>query len=214
MRLSRAVPLLSERLFNEKEEPDVVDASAYALGNIGGEKAVNSLSRSRYLLPLAFSVHYIENNDEFRSIASMLLSSSLSEKCWVYRAIGLRKDTFFMNELINAISSNESLNRGHASLALARIGRPEHYAIIQTAYRESSDISEQVLTALSVISIGMTSEFQDFFATIRKNLAVESFLYKRLTREDIIDVLRNDSNTELKHLASVWEPIYEMMADY
>ncbi|MFL5574806.1 MAG: CHAT domain-containing protein [Gemmatimonadaceae bacterium] len=212
MRLTRADSLLARLLLEDGESAEVREAASLALGNIGGPIAVDALERANRPFALSFCIHTIDEPSDFREAARRLLASDEAEKCWVYRAAGVRRDAELVPELRRALRSVEPTERGHAALALARLGATERRTL-RTAYEETSVPLERTLVALalSVAGQGLSAAARK---TLREDLAVDSFLYKRLTCEDILEVLRGAGDEELALIADSWEPIYDQFPAY
>ncbi len=223
MRLSRAVPHLLALAADPAEGPETVAEVIRALGNIRGPEAVQGLlklrsevppARGRYtlwekvLLSLALCLPTVTDEGQFRDLCFFLLQEDVYEKCWVYRAIGLRKEQSFVDRLTGALHSTEPSERGHAALALARLQADKGVALLRTAHAEASASQDRILTALALLTVLPAGEQGPLLVQLRQDLIPDSILFRRDTQEDILTVLRSCDHPEATLLARVWAEMY------
>lgn len=227
MRLKRAIRPFLQRLNDPSEDVDVIHEAALALGNIGTmdvaaaladlvEKAGGSPVRGGEFVEwgLSMCVGAIDDSQRFHSLCERLLGGTLWEKCWIYRAIGLRRDTALRPLLFAGLHSSEASERGHAALGLARHGTPTDLEAIRAAFGEAGNWAERILCALALLVANDVESFDEVFSNLGKDLAVQSYLLKRPTREDIVNVLSVCSDPRAPSLAQAWRTIYTESLDY
>ena len=123
----RAVPYLIKALDNESDD-DVLEAISNALGYLGGNDAVSALLSHEQIEPIAYALGDIDFNIYDESLQKLLQLVKISNghehsqtALLVYRAIGLKKDKRYIDDLRKLLHASEPAVRGVAALALARI---------------------------------------------------------------------------------------------
>jgi len=91
-------------------------------------------------------------------------------------------------------------------LALAHINGIQELDILRKAYAESGSTLERVLTELGLIEI-RSPESDDILVQLRKDLTIDSYLFIRPFRQDILSILRN-TRKPLAVLIASWESVY------
>jgi hypothetical protein len=111
MRLHRAMPSLSSLARRKDVEPAMLHEAVFAIANIGGSDACTLLAdlldaRSEQAetaqtirWALAHCVADAKDDVQFAQLAEDILAHPISETCWVYRAVGIRKDDRFAHVL-------------------------------------------------------------------------------------------------------------------
>ena len=120
MRFSRAVPHLIKSLENTSEDIDVLQEISKALGRIGGSDAVRALLRHERIEPIAYALGDLDDfeiyDDSLQKLFQLLKKSDEHEhmqtRLLVYRAIGLKKDKRYTNDLKQLLHGAESALRG------------------------------------------------------------------------------------------------------
>ena len=90
----------------------------------------------------------------------------------MYRAIGLKKDKKYINDLRHLLYASESVQRYVAALAPAHINGIEELDTLRKAYAESGSVLESVLIGLGLIEIG-SPESNKIIVRLRKDLTAD-----------------------------------------
>jgi HEAT repeat protein len=219
--LQRAVPALLARCSDPHESDRVRGTAVFAVGVIGGTAAVDGLialqgDHAPDLLDdaLAICVAGIPDDDAFSQLAQMLATSTISERWWVYRAIGRRGMSVLLELVRDGLHDQDSTVRGDAALALARLEGASERERLLRARSEASTIREQLLTSLALLSIGEPSLDDPELLGLRAMLGAESYMYQPATKRDILEVLGSCSHPRAADLAAAWGPIYSASSYY
>jgi HEAT repeat protein len=226
MRLQRSLPYLVGRAKSMSEIDQVVHEAAFAIANIGGPDAVTALEdlltamredeqRSGDLRwALTHCLADAVDDAQFARLARDILAIPPSEVCFVYRAVGLRRDDRFTSELHHGLESTDPAVRGQSALALARIGDGKAHDVLARAVAEAANSQERILASLGLLSIGEAVPSDPELRQLRKDLSLESFLYKRLITDDIVQVLSTSEHPQATSIAEAWRGIYAAGQDY
>lgn len=226
MRLQRSLPYLVGMAKSMSEIDQVVHEAAFAIANIGGPDAVTALEdlltgmredeqRSgdlRWALTLCLADAV--DDAQFARLARDILAIPPSEVCFVYRAVGLRRDDRFTSELHHGLGSTDPAVRGQSALALGRIGDGKAHGVLARAVAEAANSQERILASLGLLSIGEAVPSDPELRQLRKDLSQESFLYKRLITDDIVQVLSTSEHPQAASIAEAWRGIYAAGQDY
>ncbi|HZD01525.1 MAG TPA: TIR domain-containing protein [Actinomycetes bacterium] len=226
MRLHRSLSYLVDRAGDSTEEQEVVHEAAFALGNIGGTDAVDALEqllsssggqgdRARlFRWALAHCVADAGDDRQFDRLARDILAHPPSEVCWVHRAIGVRRDDRFEAELRSGLQSTDPLVRGQSALALARLRGAEPRDKVIRAYQEAASPPERILAVLALLVAGEAPPDDIELVGLREQLARQSYSYKRLIKDDILEVLTESGHPQGPAIAEAWRGVYAMGLDY
>lgn len=220
MRLERTAPALVPLLGDG--EPAVRRQAAMALGGIGGELAVEALAARMYdiqdgdtaRLALGAALQTVSDVDRLAELGEALLASDTDEKCWVYRAMGLTRDARFVPRLRQGLHDREVTVRAMSALALARATGAAEQPRLARAHREAATPMEQVFTALALVVAGGHSPDDALLRELRGALAVDSYMYKRMSTDDILAELRACESPEARATAACWQRVYETRPAY
>jgi TIR domain-containing protein/HEAT repeat protein len=218
MRLRRNVPHLLDQLADDDSRHEVM----MALGNIGGPEAVHALREiivrdgvaGTAGMALSAASETVEEPAELESIASLLLDAEVSEECFVYRAMGINGDPRFADRVRSALIHRNATVRAHAALALARITGSTEIKRLREMYREAGAPMERCLIATALLVAGQPEADGALLDGLRSNLAMESYLYKRMTCDDFVTVLSASSSERARRLANAWRRVYATRPDY
>jgi hypothetical protein len=218
----RAVPPLLSLAADSAERDDVRATAIFAVGAIGGAGAVNGLDglevpsslAGRRDLALAYCTEHAASDEQFSAIAKRLIAGNTFEKCWVYRAIGRRRDASFVHALREGLHDAETTVRADSALALARVAGSNERPALEAAHAEAATSREKVLTTLALLATGGSSPEDPDLAQFRRLLAAESFIYRSKTQLDILDVLRTCDHSSARAIADAWEPQYAAGSAY
>jgi hypothetical protein len=220
MRFSRATQALKEIAADLSEDEYVWGQAMLALSNIRTPDSIQAViagfdthPEQRSALAAARCLEAVEDDAAFRRLCRSLLDFNVMEKCWVYRACGLRRAAEFRDTILAALHSDEQSDRAHAALALARLDPGQHRALLQRAYEEAATHMDKILTGLALL-LDDKVPYSDVLEEIRKQLQLASWAYQRPTREDIINVLGQHKSPEAQLLSSCWKQIYAGRQDY
>jgi HEAT repeat protein len=222
MRIQRAIPILAQMLISSNEESFVRRGAALALGNIGGELARATLSKYQREAEISAGVEIalgscldtIEDVDVLEREATMVLNMKDSEAWMAFRAMGLSRDKRFVERLLHALDDGDHTVRAASALALARITQKEHLARLKRCRMEASTPLERIHCSLAVI---VASEYRvepSQLNDLRNNLGIESYMYKRQIREDIVRELSITQDENARRVSSCWAKVYETGLDY
>jgi HEAT repeat protein len=229
IRLFRAIPSLKDRLDDPDESHEVVENAATSLGNIGGSETIRTLwaacdrfkgkqVAASLLVACRRGLRYCLDQEEdpqtFRVIALDLLSEPHCQHWLCYRAIGIQKNDSLVDELRKAIHGTESIDRGAALLALARLGVRDALQLARTAYDQAADSWESIFAALAILTVDPKLLTPNLLSKLRADLATESVNYMRHAREDIISTLRSLNHPEATLMADSWAYAYRPTIDY
>jgi HEAT repeat protein len=215
--LRRAVPALLERSSDPAEVDAVRRTAMFSAGVIGGAHAVERLRALDVDGPLTSTrqgalimcVQDAADEASFQDLARELVAGTASEKCFVYRAAGVRGDVALLDLVTEGLHDPETSIRGDAALALARLRGPAERDRLEQAHREASTPRERVLTSLALLLLPRSGVPGDpDLEELRGALAGESFMYRSRTQRDILDVLRASDHLRAPAIADAWEPIY------
>ena len=112
------------------------------------------------------------------------------------------------------LHSSEPSERSEAALGLARLKTPARLDAIRAAFLEAGGSSERIPCALALVVANDVESFDEIFANLPNDLAVDSFLLKRPAREDIVTVLSECKDPRATLLAQAWRIIYRESLDY
>lgn len=70
------------------------------------------------------------------------------------------------------------------------------------------------MASLGLLSIGEAVPSDPELRQLRKDLSLESFLYKRLITDDIVQVLSTSEHPQAASIAEAWRGIYAAGQDY
>jgi HEAT repeat protein len=214
MRLNRAIEPLAQRANDVGEDPRIRRQASFAIAAIGGPDAVDALEEMTLgdnELALSYGVVDARDDEQFARLCRRILASDTSEKCWVYRAVGVRRDERFGDLLVRGLTADETSVRGDAALALARLAGRDEVDRIVRSYGEATTSRERVLCCLALLTIAEPVPDDPALGEFRTTLAEESWMYRRPTRDDILSTLRTAGHGEA---ADAWEPIYEHVPAY
>jgi len=229
IRLFRAIPSLKDRLDDPGENEEVVRNAAMALGNIGGSDTIRMLwaacdrfrdkqQTADILVACRRGLSYCLDQEEdpytFRAIALDLLSEPRCQRWLCYRAIGITKNDSLVDELRKALLGTESVDRGAALLALARLGTKDALQLARASYEQAADSWESIFAALAILVIDPKLFTPSLLSKLRADLATESVNYMRHAREDIISTLRSLNHPEATLMADSWAYVYRSTIDY
>ncbi|HEU4884804.1 MAG TPA: toll/interleukin-1 receptor domain-containing protein [Longimicrobium sp.] len=220
MRLERTAPALVQLL--EDGEPSVRHQAAMALGGIGGEVAVEALAARMHhpddgdtsRLALAAALQTVGNADRLAELGEALLAAGTSEKCWIYRAMGLSRDARFVPRLRQGLLDRDVTVRAMSALALARVTGNTERPRLDRAHREAGSPMEQIFTALALIVASGHRPDDGLLPGLRETLAIESYMYKRMSTDDIVTELRACESPEARTIAACWQRVYETRPAY
>jgi hypothetical protein len=218
MRLRRTVPHLLDRL----DDADSRDEVIMALGNIGGPEAVSALreivvrsgATGTAKMALSAAAETVEDPAELEGIADILLNANVSEECFLYRAMGINGDPRFADCVRRALTHRDATVRAHSALALARITGSSEIKRLRELYREAGSPMERSLTAAALLVAGEHPSDDELLDGLQSDLVLESYRYKRMTRDDFVTVLHGCASDRARLLAEVWSRIYSTMPDY
>jgi len=220
MRLRRALRSLGSAVSPSGTDPQVLDRAAFAIGNIGGADACELLTgliqtrsedaatAQRLRWALAYCIADAVDDIQFGQLAEDILSHSVTETCWVHRAVGIRKDDRFLQVLRDGTSDVEATVRGESALALARIYGASEENLLLRMHAEAGPSLERVLTKLALLAAGLEIPGDPEMRSLRAALAEESYLYNRLVTDDIVAILKNSENEFAAPIADAWQRIY------
>jgi hypothetical protein len=229
IRLFRAIPSLKDRLDDPEESHEVVENAATSLGNIGGSETVRTLwaacdrfkgkqEAANVLVAcrrgLSFCLEQEEDPQTFRAMTLDLLSEPRCQHWLCYRAVGIKKNDSLVDELRKALLGTESVDRGAALLALARLGVKDALQLAKTFYDQAADSWESIFAALAMLTIDPKLLTPNLLSKLRADLATESVNYMRHAREDIISTLRSLDHPEATLMADSWAYAYRPTIDY
>lgn len=226
MRLRRSLPHLAAKATNAAETDEVMHEAIMAIANIGGPDAVTILEdlldaargneqRSKDLrAALVHCMADAADDDQFARLAHDILAYPISEACFVHRAIGLRRDDRFLNELHRGLESTATTVRGQSALALARIEGANACSSLVRAHAEAATTQERILASLALLSIGEAIPDDAELLRLRVELSQESFRYKRLVTDDIVQVLSASQHPRAVPISVAWQGLYTEKIDY
>jgi hypothetical protein len=226
MRLQRSLPYLVSLARSASEVHQVRHQAAFAIANIGGPDAVAALDdllsagredeqRSGDLRwALAHCLADASDDGQFARLAGDILAHPPSEVSFVHRAIGLRHDERFTSELRRGLEGTDPAVRGQSALALARIGDTKTPSTLIRAITEAANGQERILASLGLLLIGQPVPGDPELRQTRADLSEESFLYKRLITDDIVQVLSISQHPQAGPIAEAWQGIYATLEDY
>lgn len=219
--LQRVVPALLARCADPLESERVRRTSTFAVGVIGGKVAVDGLLDLRgdnapdaLDHALATCVGDVASDALFNQLAQRLAGSQISERWWVYRAVGQRGTSLLLELVRDGLHDQDSTVRGDAALALARLKGASESERLLRARNEASTNREQLLTSLALLSIGEPLSDDPELLNLRTMLAVESYMYRSATQRDILEVLSSCLHPRAADLAAAWESIYAASSYY
>ncbi|HEX6372144.1 MAG TPA: toll/interleukin-1 receptor domain-containing protein [Longimicrobium sp.] len=220
MRLERTAPALVQLL--EDDESSVRHQAAMALGGIGGEVAVEALASRMHdpqdggsaRLALSAALQTVGDVDWLAELGEALLASETSEKCWVYRAMGLSRDVRFVPRLRQGLLDRELTVRAMSALALARVAGGAERLRLERAHREAGSPMEQVFSAVALVVAGGHRPDEALLRGLREALAIESYMYKRMGTDDVVTELRACDSPEARSIAACWQRVYETRPAY
>src|SRR5262249_13282929 len=226
MRLRRSLPYLIDRAKSTGETDEVRHEAVFAIANIGGPDAVASLEdllgsvrdNERRSADVRWAlVHCIADatdDSQFARLAREVLAHPPTEVGFVHRAVGLRHDDRFTSELHRGMESTEPTVRGQSALALARIGdTTAHESLIRVA-AEAGNTQERILASLGLLAVGKPMPDDPELRRLRADLSQNSFQYKRLVTDDIMQVLSTSEHPCAASVAEAWRGIYSEGLDY
>lgn len=226
MRLRRSLPYLIDRAKSTREIDQVWHEAVFAIANIGGPDAVTSLEdllgsvrdNERRSADVRWAlVHCLADaadDRQFARLAREVLAHPPREVGFVHRAVGLRRDDRFTGELRRGLESTDPIVRGQSALALARIGdTTAHESLIRVA-TEAGNLKERIMVSLGLLSIGEPVPGDPELRRLRADLSQESFLYKRVITDDILQVLSTSEHPCAVSVAEAWRGIYSEGLDY
>jgi hypothetical protein len=219
MRLGRAAEALFRVVERTSARDRVRRGALFALGHIGGEETLQRLLRmydggsSELASTLEYAIGRcladVTDQALLARTATTLLASSLKEKGYVYRALGLSGDTRHVDVVRRGLSDGERTTRGHAALALARLTGRTALPAVQRALNESGTDVERILCTLGLLNAESDpSRADDHVKRLRALLQHESYLYARWTRDDITQVLSEKGGAPGEALAAAWTEVY------
>lgn len=216
MRLTRGRSVLVRALEDSSEDPEIRRDAALGLANIGGEDVpelllqVATTSDNRRVVDsakigLAFTL--FEAPEELIDRALSVLES-IPERGWVHRSLGLRADSGRRAVVAAGLAADTPAERGQAAIALARMEGASVAQTLRRAHDEAGSVQERICTSLALLLAG-DGEHDPHLAKLRADLAVDSYMYKRPIREDIVGVLGNAENFGGPAVAKAWQQVYE-----
>lgn len=222
MGMQRTVPVLVQQLRRAGEDENARHEAAMALGNIGGDEAAAALEAAwddpgvggSVRLALAMLLHTLGDVDRLEHLATRLLASDVLEKLWVYRAMGTSRDPRFVPRVREGLQHSEHTIRAASALALTRLTGNEENRRVERAFAEAGSPMEQVLTTLAVIVAGGHQPDETLLDRLRETLSIESYLYKRLTTDDILSELRSCKSPSAHRIAGAWQRVYATRPAY
>lgn len=218
MRLRRTVPYLIDRLEDAASRHEVL----MALGNIGGADAVSALTRviledgpdGAAGAALSAATETVEDPLELQRIADMLLDKGVSEECFVYRGMGINGDSRFSDRVRRGLDHRDPTVRAHSALAFARLAGETAIKRLREMLREAGSPMERSLIAAALLVASRFELDTGLVDQLRVDLRVESYMYKRLTRDDLLGVLRACPSEQPRRMADAWSRVYATMPDY
>src|SRR5262249_42866329 len=99
-------------------------------------------------------------------------------------------------------------------LALARLTGDAHRARLAQCHAEAATPLERIQCALALAVASGNKFEQPVFERLRTDLGIESYLYKRQVREDIVSELSRSSAEDARQLADCWAKVYKTMPGY
>lgn len=218
MRLRRTVRHLLDRLNDTDLRHEVI----MALGNIGGAEAVGALRKiiaedgatGSAGMALCAAAETVEDPAELELIANQLLDTNVSEKCFVYRAMGINGDARFLDPVRSALDHRDATVRAHSALAIARLTGGTEIKRLREMHREAGSPMERSLIATAILVSNKKQPDAAVLDGLRSDLAEESYLYKRMTRDDFVMVLRDCALEKAGRMAHAWSRIYSTRPDY
>ena len=218
--VSWAVPTLLRMGRDEAESPAIRQVALFAAGAIGGPEASAGLAD---LLPehgdwaaaaLTMCIVDLEDDARFDVLTRRLVVDAGSDRCWFYRAIGVRGGDEHLGLLREAVGGEDAVVRGDAALALARLGGPAESRQLGQAFAGAASAREKVLCELALLVIGDPIPGDPDLTQLRHLLMTESHMYRSLTQRDILDVLRASEHKGTDAIVAAWEPIYAGSTSY
>jgi hypothetical protein len=220
MRFSRATQALKEIVLDASRDEFVSKQALLALSNIRTPASIESViaafeERPQILSALAASrcLEAVEDDDTFCRLCKKLLEFDVLEKCWVYRACGLRNATEFLEPILAALHSAEESDRAHAALALARFDATQHRSLLLRVHEKAVNHMDKIMSGLALL-LDTEQPYANVIEELRMELPKESWMYQRQTREDIVNVLIQHKSQEAQLLGSSWKQIYAGSQDY
>jgi HEAT repeat protein len=218
MRLRRTVRHLLDHLNDADSRHEVI----MALGNIGGPEAVNALreiiaqdgATGNAGMALSAATETVEDPTELELIANQLLDTNVSEECFVYRAMGINGDARFIDRVRHALDHRDATVRAHSALAIARLTGGTEIKQLREMHREAGSPMERSLIATALLVANKNHPDAALLNGLRSNLAEESYLYKRMTRDDFVMVLRDCALDKADPMANAWSRVYSTRPDY
>jgi hypothetical protein len=198
-RLSRAVSKLID-VYARRDESD----AAWALAMIGGDRALGALQargsrRSRAMLAL--------RADELSEswIAAELRSGTNDNRWALLRAVGLLRLSACRDSIENGLEDKIPAVRGCAALALARLEGATALRRLERIHAEATGHLDRLSYALAVLHVA-PDRFASFEASLRRDLADQSFILEKPLQDDVLGVLSGVPGAE--RLVAVWTPLY------
>jgi hypothetical protein len=221
MGLQRALPSLEPIAADYSAPEELRHDARFAIAGIGGPRACSILGEmltqhsdasdlQDVSWALAHCVAEAEDDESFEKLVRKLLTVEFPEKCWVYRAIGLRGDTRFVEPLMQGLDDPEPTTRAHCALALARTRGEQIASRLAKVYQEAGGGLERIFIALAMLHIGMEVPGDHKLTTLRADLARDSYLYKRLSQRDIVSTLEATKFPAAAELGTAWRTMYDL----
>ncbi|MFO0777975.1 MAG: TIR domain-containing protein [Nitrospira sp.] len=218
MRLQRSVRHLLDHLGDADSRQNII----MALGNIGGPEAVAAIrniilhggTTGNAGMALSAAAETVEDPAELEVIADMLLDANVSEECFVYRAMGMNGDARFTDRVRRGLDHRDATVRAHSALAIARLTGSAESKRLREMHREAGSPMERSLIGMARIVAADYQPDEALLDGLRNDLAVESYLYKRMTRDDFVMVLRGCGSDKAQRMADSWSRIYSTRPAY
>jgi len=200
-------------VMDSTEDAALTRACSAALARIGSPDAIARLLAapldSDEASGLVFGVAGIQDERSFARVIDHLLAEDGPLSYFAIRAVGRRQAVRFAPSVLAAFEAPEALKRGCAALALSRLGRAD-LTRLRVANNQAADEKERLFTALALIALD-ASLYNEMEASLRSDLAKDSFALWPHLQVDILDVLRGTGRPEAAALAEAWKPFYRQL---
>jgi HEAT repeat protein len=190
--------------------------AALALANIGGEEAAETLLRvisntqqSRILAGATNALAVaLETAPEGLLDECLDAVAGATERCFALRALGRRGSRRHLGVVEAGLVDSDPATRAHAVLAFARLTGSESSSVISRAHAEAGSVMERIAADIALVSVGDSAN-DLVLARLREDLLLDSHMYKRPLRDDIVEVLESSTWPGAVGLGHAWRVMYQ-----